>query len=103
MKSPKDMKIIQIDITNACINRCSNCTRFCGHHTRPFFMDFETFKSQMPGADSITEDMTWGDANKIIEAAYAAQQAQQTDDSSAASDTESSPSPDAAADSGKDN
>ena len=68
-----------------------------------FGMDFETFKSQMPGADSITEDMTWGDANKIIEAAYAAQQAQQTDDSSAASDTESSPSPDAAADSGKDN
>lgn len=44
MKSPKDMKIIQIDITNACINRCSNCTRFCGHHTKPFFMDFETFK-----------------------------------------------------------
>ncbi len=44
MKSPKDMKIIQIDITNACVNRCSNCTRFCGHHTKPFFMDFETFK-----------------------------------------------------------
>ena len=44
MKSPKDMKIIQIDVTNACVNRCSNCTRFCGHHTKPFFMDFETFK-----------------------------------------------------------
>ncbi len=38
------MKIIQIEITNACINQCSNCTRFCGHYEKPFFMDFETFK-----------------------------------------------------------
>ena len=44
MKSPEDMRIIQIDITNACIHRCSNCTRFCGHHKKPFFMDYETFK-----------------------------------------------------------
>ena len=65
-------------------------------------MDFETFKAQMPGADSITEDMTWGDASTIIEAAYAAQQAQQADDGTA-TDAESSPSPDATADSGKDN
>jgi len=45
MKSPADMKVIQLDITNACSKRCSNCTRFCGHHTKPFFMDFETFKA----------------------------------------------------------
>lgn len=38
------MRIIQIDITNACMNRCSNCTRFTGHHRRPFFMDMETFR-----------------------------------------------------------
>ena len=44
MKSPKDMTIIQIDITNACTFNCSNCTRFCGQHKKPFFMDFETFK-----------------------------------------------------------
>lgn len=44
MKSPQDMRIIQIDITNACIHKCSNCTRFCGHHKKPFYMDFETFK-----------------------------------------------------------
>lgn len=44
MKSPADMKIIQIELTNACSKRCANCTRFCGHHTEPFFMDFETFK-----------------------------------------------------------
>ena len=43
MKSPQDMRIIQIDITNACMYQCSNCTRFCGHHKKPFFMNYETF------------------------------------------------------------
>ena len=43
MKSPKDMWAIQIEITNACVFSCSNCTRFCGHHKKPFFMDWETF------------------------------------------------------------
>ncbi len=51
MKSPKDMKILQIDITNACVNRCSNCTRFCGHHRKPYFMDFETFKKAVDSYD----------------------------------------------------
>lgn len=45
MRSPKDMKIIQIDITNVCPHSCSNCTRFCGHHKKPFFMDFDTFRN----------------------------------------------------------
>ncbi|MBB5373791.1 radical SAM protein [Acidocella aromatica] len=44
MKSPADMKVIQIELTNACPRKCANCTRFCGHHEEPFFMDFETFK-----------------------------------------------------------
>lgn len=44
MKSPQHMRIIEIDITNACDKRCSNCTRVCGHHKKPFFMDFDTFK-----------------------------------------------------------
>ncbi len=43
MKSPAEMRIILIDITNACVQQCSNCTRFCGHHKKPFFMDYETF------------------------------------------------------------
>lgn len=38
------MKHIQIDITNACVNRCSNCTRLIGHHKKPFFMDMATFE-----------------------------------------------------------
>jgi len=52
MKSPQKMKIIQIDITNACTFNCSNCTRFCGQHKKPFFMDFETFKKAV---DSLKE------------------------------------------------
>lgn len=44
MRQIRDMSIMEIDITNACQKRCSNCTRFCGHHEQTFFMDFETFK-----------------------------------------------------------
>lgn len=44
MKSPQEKSTIQIEITNACMFECSNCTRFCGHHKKPFFMEFETFK-----------------------------------------------------------
>ena len=44
MRSPADMEVIQIEITNACIHNCANCTRFCGLHRKPFFMDPDTFK-----------------------------------------------------------
>ncbi|MBQ9361204.1 MAG: hypothetical protein IJT96_09245 [Lachnospiraceae bacterium] len=44
MRSPRDMRIIQIELTNACVHTCSNCSRMCGHHEKPFFMDFQTFK-----------------------------------------------------------
>lgn len=44
MRSPSDMRTIQIEITNACTHQCSNCTRFCGHHQKPFFMSMETFQ-----------------------------------------------------------
>jgi hypothetical protein len=37
------MDSIAIDITNACVKSCSNCTRFCGHQ-KPFFMSFDQFK-----------------------------------------------------------
>lgn len=52
MQSPADMKIIQIDITNACSLQCSNCTRFCGNHKKPFFMGYEDFKRAV---DSLCE------------------------------------------------
>jgi hypothetical protein len=37
------MDTIQIEVTNACINECSNCTRFCGHQ-KPYFMKFDRFQ-----------------------------------------------------------
>lgn len=51
MKSPRHMRIIEIDITNACDKRCSNCTRLCGHQRKPFFMDYETFKRAVDSLD----------------------------------------------------
>lgn len=44
MRALHSMEIIQIDVTNACINKCSNCTRLIGHHRTPFFMKFDTFR-----------------------------------------------------------
>jgi len=44
MRSPAEMKVIQIEVTNACAHSCSNCTRFCGQHPKPFFMDLGTFR-----------------------------------------------------------
>lgn len=44
MKPIYEFHTIQIEMTNACVHSCSNCTRFCGHHKNPFFIDWETFK-----------------------------------------------------------
>jgi hypothetical protein len=54
MRAPADMEVIQIEITNACIHSCSNCTRFCGHHKKPFFMDWETFKRSVDSLEGYT-------------------------------------------------
>lgn len=45
MRPLLDMDTIQIEITNACVRSCSNCTRFCGHHEHPYFMDMDPFKA----------------------------------------------------------
>ncbi len=37
-------KLIQIEVTNACDHMCANCTRFVGHHKKPFFMDLKTVR-----------------------------------------------------------
>lgn len=39
-----DQDTVQIEITNNCQHRCSNCTRFVGHHEKPYYMSFEMFK-----------------------------------------------------------
>lgn len=51
MRQIRDMSIMEIDITNVCGKRCSNCTRFCGHHEQTFFMDFDTFKRAVDSLD----------------------------------------------------
>lgn len=51
MRSPADMGTIQIDITNACTLQCSNCTRFCGNHKKPFFMSYEDFKKAVDSVE----------------------------------------------------
>jgi hypothetical protein len=40
-----DMDTVQIEITNACHNSCSNCTRLCGHYEKPYFMPLEEVKA----------------------------------------------------------
>ena len=35
---------IAIDITNACVNQCGNCMRFCGHYEKPYYMELDFFK-----------------------------------------------------------
>lgn len=52
MISPARMKIIQIEVTNACIHHCSNCTRFCGLHEKNFMMTPEEFRKAV---DSLQE------------------------------------------------
>jgi hypothetical protein len=44
MRAILDMDTVQIEITNACVKSCSNCTRFCGHHDKTYFMTFDQFK-----------------------------------------------------------
>lgn len=39
MKDISRARVTLIDITNACVNECANCTRFVGHHRQPYFMD----------------------------------------------------------------
>ncbi|MCP4653001.1 MAG: radical SAM protein [Candidatus Omnitrophica bacterium] len=41
MKALRDNWLIQIEITNSCFLECDNCTRFIGHHKKPYFMKLE--------------------------------------------------------------
>ncbi len=44
MRPLLDMDTIQIEITNACICECSNCTRMVGH-AKPFMMTMDEFRN----------------------------------------------------------
>jgi len=39
MKPLREKDLIQIEVTNACHNECTNCSRFVGHYKKPYFMD----------------------------------------------------------------
>ena len=45
MRPLLDMDVIQIEITNACVHQCANCTRLVGHAKKPFFMEMDFFKN----------------------------------------------------------
>lgn len=51
MRSIWASKLIQIEITNACINQCANCTRCVGHHLAPFFMGAEKVEEILNSID----------------------------------------------------
>ena len=44
MRALLDMDTIQIEVTNFCPHECANCTRFCSHFEKHYFMEFEDFK-----------------------------------------------------------
>jgi organic radical activating enzyme len=46
------METIQIELTNACVLKCSNCTRFSGSQYQPFFITEEQFTAAV---DSLVE------------------------------------------------
>lgn len=50
------MDTIQIEVTNACDHRCSNCTRLVGHHRGPYFMRLEMFKEAVDSLLPVKEN-----------------------------------------------
>lgn len=47
MRALDKATLIQIEVTNCCNNKCSNCTRFVGHHKQPFMMDLATVEKAL--------------------------------------------------------
>jgi hypothetical protein len=44
MIAPKDQWCIHVEVTNACGQRCANCTRLVAHVREPFFVSIEEFR-----------------------------------------------------------
>jgi hypothetical protein len=47
MRAIYEIGVIHVEITNACNKVCACCTRFCGHHRKPYFMDIEIVEKAM--------------------------------------------------------
>jgi hypothetical protein len=58
----------QIDVTNACGRKCSNCTRLCGHVRDPFYMSVEMFAQCVEALRNFPTDSppSTADPNKMI-------------------------------------
>lgn len=41
MRPLREKLLVQIEITNACTRECTNCSRFVGHYSKPYFMELE--------------------------------------------------------------
>jgi len=48
------MKVIHVEVTNACSLQCSQCTRFVGHHRKPFFMNLATVEKAIKSLKGFT-------------------------------------------------
>lgn len=60
MRSPSEHQTIQIELTSACVLKCSNCTRFCGTHKVPFFLEMDLFKRAIDSLVGWVEEMPQG-------------------------------------------
>jgi len=57
MRSIFASKLVQIEVTNACVNQCANCTRCVGHHPKPFFMDLEMVEKIIDSLDGFNGEI----------------------------------------------
>jgi hypothetical protein len=60
MRSPSEMATIQVEWTSACVLKCSNCTRFCGTHKVPFFMEWDLYTKTIDSLVGWVEEMPQG-------------------------------------------
>ena len=51
MRSPAEMSVIQIEVTNRCHLKCANCTRFVGHIKKPFCMNLSDIETAISSLD----------------------------------------------------
>ena len=56
MKAVMEQWAIQIDVTNACPLKCSNCTRLTAHVRKPFFMSPQQFKKAVESVATFPTD-----------------------------------------------
>lgn len=54
------MQTIQIELTSACVLKCSNCTRFCGTHKVPFFIEEDLFHQAIDSLVGWVNEMPQG-------------------------------------------